>query len=500
MQHAGQTVLRNLLAIAPGVFEFPAPVAGNITRVEIFARAANANGDATFDVNVNDVSIWAADQTQRIKLLAGQTSAEVSGLAVAVARGQWLTVDCDVLPAGGFPGKIGISITIEDNASAPPTGAAGGALAGFFPDPALSAEAVQQIVAPFIADSSDLDFTHDDAGNSLSAVLKAISGLVAGTYGSGAAIPVITLDAKGRVTGVTTVAPTVGGDLGGTLAAAVVNQLKGRSLGGIPSVAGFLSDNFNDNVINTSLWTVIGGTTKVFERNARLEIEGGTGSFTGLRTTASYDFRSKFASVRVSQVMTTAASVEMLFGINWTGWEYQFRVDDGNLRAYLWNSNTGTVTDTNLGAFSTVTHAYLRLRHATGQFYWDTSTDGQTWTQRHNIANAQAGLSAGKVELSAFASSAAHGMTIFDTFNTDVPLTDPISLQNLFGVVWDNPNNQFSLLRSLGVLSFVAAGAPPSGAPANLPAGHTLGIVEMTTPLKLHIWNTSSLTWDMQQF
>lgn len=61
----------------------------------------------------------------------------------------------------------------------PPTGAAGGDLAGNYPNPSL---------AP--------------------------TGIVAGTYGSGTAIPVITLDAKGRAVSASTVSPAFGQRIG----------------------------------------------------------------------------------------------------------------------------------------------------------------------------------------------------------------------------------------------------------------------------------------------
>jgi len=76
--------------------------------------------------------------------------------------------------------------------SLPPSGSAGGDLTGTYPNPTLTA------LAPSPA----------------------------GTYGSGTAIPVVTVDAKGRVTGVTTATPTTdapSGPAGGSLAGTYPN-------------------------------------------------------------------------------------------------------------------------------------------------------------------------------------------------------------------------------------------------------------------------------------
>lgn len=62
-------------------------------------------------------------------------------------------------------------------------------------------ERAQDAALSVLADSADIDFTYNDAGNSASAVLTT-SGASAGTYGSASQTPVVTVDAKGRVTGI----------------------------------------------------------------------------------------------------------------------------------------------------------------------------------------------------------------------------------------------------------------------------------------------------------
>jgi hypothetical protein len=52
-------------------------------------------------------------------------------------------------------------------------------------------------------DSVDTDFTYNDVGNSINAVLTT-TGVTAGTYGDSSNFPIVTVDSKGRVTNVTT--------------------------------------------------------------------------------------------------------------------------------------------------------------------------------------------------------------------------------------------------------------------------------------------------------
>jgi len=60
-------------------------------------------------------------------------------------------------------------------------------------------ERAQDAALGVLADSADIDFTYNDAGNSVSAVLT-VSGATAGTYGSGTQSAVVVVDSKGRVT------------------------------------------------------------------------------------------------------------------------------------------------------------------------------------------------------------------------------------------------------------------------------------------------------------
>jgi len=73
----------------------------------------------------------------------------------------------------------------------------------------------------------------------------ALSGATAGTYGDGTHVPVVTVDAKGRITGVsntliTGAAPTgsATGDLSGSFPSPTVSKINGTGLGSTTATAG----------------------------------------------------------------------------------------------------------------------------------------------------------------------------------------------------------------------------------------------------------------------
>ncbi|GMV53698.1 MAG: hypothetical protein AMXMBFR68_14900 [Ignavibacteria bacterium] len=95
----------------------------------------------------------------------------------------------------------------------PPSGPAGGVLAGTYPNPDLATTSGNQVLAALNAGTT--------TGTLTDARLSNVG--TAGTYGSSSLIPVITTDAKGRITGVTTTtissatpSGAAGGDLTGT--------------------------------------------------------------------------------------------------------------------------------------------------------------------------------------------------------------------------------------------------------------------------------------------
>lgn len=63
-------------------------------------------------------------------------------------------------------------------------------------------EAAQDAVGGILTDTAEIDFTYNDGANTITADLK-VTTVVASTYGTASNIPVLTVDSKGRLTGVT---------------------------------------------------------------------------------------------------------------------------------------------------------------------------------------------------------------------------------------------------------------------------------------------------------
>lgn len=341
----------------------------------------------------------------------------------------------------------------------PPSGTAGGDLAGSYPNPTLAI----------------------------------LSGLVAAAYGDGTHIPVITIDTKGRITAISVVAIslTPGGDLAGDdLAHAIVNQLKGRVLN-LPVPGGFLADSFPTGVIDTTLWSAAGQATQ--HDGAMYLVSGGVvTSNIGTPT-----FVDRFVSVKIHP--TT---------------QFVFRIHNGTLDGdtyiQIWirpgedirvgkREAANTTWITGFGSDETpyveANFAYLKVEHKTStgkvHFYRSPTGAAGSWVELGSYAPSVA-MTATFVQ---FIDLSGGGNQYIDDVDSNIPLTDPIIGRDRYLLGWDNTNTELALMRGLGVIP-TTSGAP-SGAPANVPAGHTLLMYDSTAHI-LYAWNGA--TWDSQAF
>jgi phosphatidylinositol-3-phosphatase len=168
-----------------------------------------------------------------------------------------------------------------------------------------------------------------------------------------------------------------------------------------PSETILLTDDFNDNSLNTTKWNasnLFSGFTDaalpVAEVNMRIEIgplpQGISGShYAGLRSAISYDFSNAYCHVEAVQTAnsSTGADAMLTVGRDVNGY-YRIFVEAGSI---IFQKRIGGSKITLLTAtYNPATDRYWRIRHesASGKVFFETAADSGgspgTWTVRYN--------------------------------------------------------------------------------------------------------------------
>lgn len=143
-----------------------------------------------------------------------------------------------------------------------------------------------------------------------------------------------------------------------------------------------LVDDFEDGVLNTSLWS--GSYGDPDETGGRARIPCTTG-YAGLKSASTYTLTGAGITIRLyppapNGGATAAASVLVLTNVG--GTDAGFIVDPAQNAVGLYlregYADGGAVFLT----YSAVDHAWLRIREDAGSLHWDTSPDGANWTNR----------------------------------------------------------------------------------------------------------------------
>jgi len=210
-----------------------------------------------------------------------------------------------------------------------------------------------------------------------------------------------------------------------------------RNISGSGSTLIILSDDFNDNYLNTDNWrtdtllTVFATNPNVLVAGTGQRLEIGplltntTDAYGGVATTLLYTFPAGgFSSVELVQAPSAQTNADAGFAIgNYLGY-YQIRVSHGSLIGIKNILGNGTTLFTI--PYDAVAHRFLRIRHepATGRVFFETAPGSGgvpgVWVQRYNESwNSTLGFNSFQFELkggTAASETTQPGKVIFDNF------------------------------------------------------------------------------------
>ncbi|MFJ6559984.1 chitosanase [Streptomyces sp. NPDC091412] len=170
-----------------------------------------------------------------------------------------------------------------------------------------------------------------------------------------------------------------------------VNEPAGSGGGpGDPSLVANLIDNFDDNAINTVLWPDNYGAPAATEVGGRARVPCGP-DYVAYQSASVYTLAGSSAHIRVyppeknGAVAEAYASFQLASASAPAGTALTININTatGTIRyssnVDYWDNNAVSQT------YSASTHTWLRIRETGGTLYWDTSTNGISWTNRRTL-------------------------------------------------------------------------------------------------------------------
>lgn len=146
-----------------------------------------------------------------------------------------------------------------------------------------------------------------------------------------------------------------------------------------------LFDNFSDNSIARAWETIIAGSATVTEASGRATCTppaGTAGTHSAYyRSRYTYDLTGASCYININGMVSTSAAVTMTFDARKdVNNQYRWLQASGTLKAQ--KIVAGVTTDLYSVAWNAITYKYLRIRESGGTVYFDSSTDGSSWTNR----------------------------------------------------------------------------------------------------------------------
>ncbi|MEU0912126.1 chitosanase [Streptomyces althioticus] len=196
--------------------------------------------------------------------------------------------------------------------------------------------------------------------------------------------------------------------------------------GGTEKLLSTLQDNFDDNVLSTTLWTEsypTTGATAPTEVGGRARVPCFT-DYSAYLSNAEYKLAGSHALVRVyppekgtGTDVYASMAIESASAPEGTTLSIMVNTGTGNIRfshnTDYWDNNAVSI------AYNATSHAWVRIREASGTVYWETSPDGITWTSRRTMATPAWVASATdmSVSLSSHRNAGTANYAEFDNFN-----------------------------------------------------------------------------------
>lgn len=203
-----------------------------------------------------------------------------------------------------------------------------------------------------------------------------------------------------------------------------------------------ISDDFEDNIRNTSLWNLATGSGTPSETGGMLSITPlGTGfGYSGYTSVSKFNLAGSSIYVKVPSVANNVTGAETQFSLNIDSTAEISFVKGG--ASLIPRYRVGSTNSDNYPTYNATNHLWWKIREAAGVLYWDVSPDGTTWTnlrtQAHTytatqLQNCNVWLRAGQYQ--ALTPNNAGGTTTFDNLNVTPlvpPTTDLGRLQDVY--------------------------------------------------------------------
>ncbi len=194
----------------------------------------------------------------------------------------------------------------------------------------------------------------------------------------------------------------------------------------VPAAISTLKDNFNDNSFDSAKWSAQGTGGTVLEQNSRLEISHAASiSYNYALSQEYFDFTGDGMSMEVvnaGNMALTSHEAGFLVEIDSTNQLWMF-VGSGVIKAYKLVANVQTQVGTQI-TYSAVSHRFIRIRESAGTWYYDTSADGVTWTNRWTLAHPfSTKIAKVRIYSQCWQAEASGSFGYFDSFNNQPATT-----------------------------------------------------------------------------